>query len=156
MTEPEEQPEKDYTTVLGKAPTALQARFAEWLMGEEVGYDPKSAKSKEEAFREGVRLGVAHRMNYQASTHNREATAAEKAARQQSQGEEEAPAPAPAKKAAPAKAAPAKKAPAKKAAPAATPATAPPANRPAAKRAPARRAPVAASTAVETATDAPF
>lgn len=94
MTDVEEYEEPDYTEALGKAPTALQARFAAWIRGEEVGYDPNSAKNKLEAFTEGVRLGVALRIPYQASNHNREATEAEReeraAARQQAMEAREA------------------------------------------------------------------
>jgi hypothetical protein len=168
----EEYEEMDYTTVLGKSPTSLQARMAEWIRSEEVGYDPNAAKSKMEAFNEGVRIAVAHRMNYQASTHNKEATAIEreeraaekarataereaakaaKAAERETAAAaapvEETPAAKPAKATRPAKATKAAKA-----APA-TPATAPPATRAPARRAPARRAPAAAAS---TPADAPF
>jgi hypothetical protein len=155
----EEYAEPDYTLVLGKAPTALQRRMAEWIRSGEVGYDPNTAKSKLEAFNEGVRIAVAHRMTYQASAHNREATAVEKAERAQSreaaaaQREADREARAAARAATPAEApvetpavAKPKKAPAKKA-PAAPPAAAPATTRPAPRRAPARRAPAASSAA---------
>ena len=141
--------EPDYTTALGKAPTSLQGRFADFIMSEEVGYDPASAKSKEAAFREGVRLAVALRIPFQASTTNREATAAERAERQAQIEADRV-----AKAAAPAKAVPAKKATAKAAKAAPAPAAAPAAARPPARRAPARRAPAAA--AAPAATEAPF
>lgn len=69
--------ERDLTAYLDKKPTDLQERFAEWLMDEDiVGYDPAKAKTKEEAFREGVRLATAMRMVFQASPENQEANAA--------------------------------------------------------------------------------
>lgn len=137
--------EIDVKSYLDKAPTTLQARFADYLQ-EEVGYDPNSAKNKTEAFREGVRLGVALRMIFQASDYNRDARAAEQAERAESK---EA---APAKAAkAPAKAAPAAKAAkATKAAKSAAPAKA--ATRPAPRRAATRPAKAAAATTAE----APF
>lgn len=163
--ETEEYVEPDYKAALTKTATSLQARFAEWLQGDEVGYNPAAAKTKKDAFEEGVRLGVALRIPYQASEHNRAATAEEKAereaerqrakqerdaakaAREAATPAEEAPAPAPK----PAKSAAAARK-AAKAAPAGTPATAPAAPRPAARRAPARRP----ATPAATAGDAPF
>lgn len=160
--ETEEYVEPDYKKPVGKAPTALQARFAEWLQSDAVGYNPQAAKSKVEAFNEGVRLAVALRIPFQASDFNREATLvereeraalraeqerqreADRAAAKAAEPVEEAPAPKPAPKAKATKAA--------KATPAATPATAPAATRPAARRAPARRP----ATATATAGDAPF
>ena len=47
--------EIDLSAYLEKEATDLQSRFAEWLM-ENVGYDPSKAKTKQEAFEEGVRL----------------------------------------------------------------------------------------------------
>lgn len=72
----------EYSNYLGKEPTLLQARFAEWCIGENVGYDPSSAKNKDEAFREGVRLGTALRIHFQASPENQQARAEEVTARQ--------------------------------------------------------------------------
>lgn len=141
----------DYTYANGKPATPLQARFAEWLMGEEVGYDPEAEESKTDAFKEGVRYAVALRIPYQASDHNRAATAEEREERQLARAKavqereerrlaklREAEEALAAKKAA-ADAAPeateeTKPAP-KKSAPAATPAA-----KPAAKRAPVRKA----------------
>lgn len=166
MPETNEELEPDYTYALGKEATSLQRRFADFIISDEVGYSPASAKTKEEAFREGVRMAVALRIPFQASTTNREATAeeretrnaereqeaaererarAERAAKPKAEPEETTTDPVPKK-------APAKKAAAKKAAPApaSTPATAPAAPRPAARRAPARKATAAAAT------DAPF
>ncbi len=74
--------DNDYTYQNGQPPTALQARFAEWLMSDAVGYSPAAAKTKQEAFEEGVRLAVALRIPYQASGHNRRATDEEREARQ--------------------------------------------------------------------------
>ena len=152
MTDVAEETVPDYKRPLGKAPTSLQARFAEWLMGDEVGYSPASAKTKQEAFEEGVRLAVALRIPFQASDFNREATAVEREAKAAERIEREAakeaaaaaePQEAPAPKTAPAKKAAAKKAaPAKAAAPAPAPAKAAPA-----RRAPARRAAPAATAA---------
>ncbi len=62
----------DPAAYLEKPATALQERFAEWIKAE-VGYDPSAAKSKAEAFAEGVRLATATRMVFQASDSNREA-----------------------------------------------------------------------------------
>lgn len=171
MTDTVEQDEElDYTYPLGQPPTPLQARMGEWLMSEAVGYDPNAAKSKREAFLEGVRLCIALRIPYQASDHNKEATAQERADREQARAEAAAererkraeraaaaaktPEPEPVAEQ-PATAKPAKRAgkPAKAttAAPAA-PAAAPAATRPAARRAAPRRAPAAAATSG----DAPF
>jgi hypothetical protein len=107
--------EVDPTTYADKPATALQERFAEWIVSE-VGYNPAAAKTKLEAFQEGVRIATATRMVFQASPFNREAnaTAAAQRASARKAAEAAGEAPAPAKKAAPAKAAPA----AKKAAPA--------------------------------------
>lgn len=56
---------------LGKEPTDLQARFATWLT-DTVGYDASKAKTKQEAFEEGVRLATATRMVFQRSDENQE------------------------------------------------------------------------------------
>lgn len=117
--------EVDLTAYLTKAPTSLQERYADWLLDETiVGYDPSKAKTKEEAFREGVRLATAMRMIFQASPEN-------KAANDQRASAD----PAPVKKAAAAKATPAKKTTGKKAAPAPAEEEEPPAKtRPVAKK----------------------
>lgn len=93
-----EQAETDVTAYLEKAPTSLQVRFASYLQ-EEVGYNPNAAKTKLEAFQEGVRLATALRMVFQASDYNRNGRAAEKAA-SGSDSKDNAPAPAKAAKAA--------------------------------------------------------
>jgi outer membrane biosynthesis protein TonB len=151
----------DFTDYAGKSATALQARFAEWLMGEQVGYDPAKAKTKSEAFAEGVRLAVALRIPFQASPFNREANAASRAEAAKAREEraaaepEEAPKPAPVAKKAPAKKAAAKAAPA--AAPVETAEETPaPKAKPAPRRAPARRAPATAAAGTTGAADAPF
>lgn len=169
MTDTVEQDE-DYTYQNGVEPTPLQARFADWLMSDAVGYSPATAKSKEEAFREGVRYAVALRIPYQASAHNKEATERERIERQEAKAlaakerEEKRAAKAAAKAAsaeepteqpAPAATKPAKRtAGGKKATPApVAPATAPAATRPAPRRAP-RRAGTAAAPAASA--EAPF
>lgn len=76
----EAQAEVDLEAYLAKAPTDLQARFAEYIK-DVVGYDPSTAKNKDEAFKEGVRLATALRMVFQASDENRKATALRRKAR---------------------------------------------------------------------------
>jgi hypothetical protein len=109
-----ETPEVDPTIYLEKGPTALQERFATWIK-DEVGYNPSAAKTKAEAFEEGVRIATATRMVFQASAYNRAANEEARKAREAAEAQEieEAPAPAPKAK----KAAPTKKAAANKAAP---------------------------------------
>lgn len=63
--------EMDLEVYLTKAATDLQERFADWLKGT-VGYDPSKAKTKDEAFNEGVRLATALRMAFQRSDENQE------------------------------------------------------------------------------------
>jgi hypothetical protein len=125
--------EPDFAAIVAKPPTALQEHFHTWVL-EKTEYDPAKAKTKAEAFAEGIRIGTALRGVHQASPENQERLAEAKAAREAAAAVAE---PKPAKaaaKAAPAKAA-AKAAPAKKAA-------APPAEAPqATKRAPAKKAP---------------
>lgn len=99
----EEQASKDWSGYRDKPATDLQARMADWVI-EKTGLS-FSSKAAEAAFRDGIRLGVALRIPFQASPENQAV---------RSNGAAEA-APAPAKKAA--KAAPAKKASAKKAEP---------------------------------------
>lgn len=169
MTNAPEAEEIDYTYALGQEATSLQRRFADFILSEEVGYDVSKAKTKEEAFREGVRMAVQLRIPFQASATNREATEQERlerAAAKEKQTEAKEQAKAAKQEAAAAKASakstpveeaaeeapkPTKRAgtsKAKPAAPAPTPAAAPAARRPAARRAPAR--------AAATAPDAPF
>jgi len=69
--------EVDLEVYLTKPATDLQDRFADWIM-EVVGYDPSSAKTKEAAFREGVRIATATRMVFQASPENKAATKAKR------------------------------------------------------------------------------
>lgn len=155
--------EPDYKSYLDKAPTILQERFAGWLQGDEVGYNPAGAKTKQAAFEEGVRLAVALRMLFQASDFNRAENArvkAENEAKREASAAAAANAPDPEPvPAAPVKAAKAAKkaAPAKAARPG-TPeskeAAAPAA--PVATRAPARRAPARKATAGAAPTAAPF
>lgn len=61
----------DLSVYLEKGPTDLQTRFGDWIVGT-VGYDPSRAKTKDEAFREGVRLATALRMPFQRSDENQE------------------------------------------------------------------------------------
>jgi len=139
--------ERDYTVYLEKAPTDLQKRFAEWLMDEDiVGYDPSKAKTKQEAFEEGVRLATAMRMVFQASPENRAANEERKAARADESEEEPA---KPAKKAAPAK-----KAVKKAAAPAEE--EEPEEEAPAPKKAVAKKAPVKKRRPASDEDEAPF
>lgn len=59
-------------------PTNLQARFVGWIQ-DKVGYEPTKAKTKAEAFAEGVRLAVALRMPFQASDENQKVLAQRRA-----------------------------------------------------------------------------
>lgn len=122
---------------LNKPATALHDRFGIWIK-EEVGYNPSTAKTKDEAFLAGVRIATATRMVFQASDFNRAETAKLRAER------EAAVAAAPVTEP---KAAPAPK-PAKTAKPKASAAVpaAPAAEAPKPARRPARRAPAAAAT----------
>lgn len=153
----------DPTTYLDKAATPLQARFGDWIK-EEVGYNPTAAKTKEEAFREGVRIATATRMVFQASDYNRSANeesraqrAKERAERERQAAAEEEATPKPVKAAkAPAPAKAAKATPAKKAAKPVvveTEAEDETTEAPAPRRAPARRAPARRATATA---EAPF
>lgn len=123
---------------LNKPATPLHDRFGIWIK-EEVGYNPSTAKTKEEAFQAGVRLATATRMVFQASDFNRAETAKLREAREA----ELATAPTPAPKAAPAPK-PAKVA--KPKASAAVPAAPAPAEAPKPARRPARRAAATVST----------
>lgn len=80
--------EIDYTVYADKPPTDLQERFTDWIL-DKTEYDPASEKTKKEAFAEGVRLGVALRMKFQASPENQAVLEERKAARD----DDEAPAP---------------------------------------------------------------
>lgn len=97
-----EVPEVDYSNYRDKAPTDLQTRFADWLIDkvEPVAHDEEGNEVDLDlpSFEEGVRLGVALRMVFQASPENQAVLAENRAARE----EEEA-------KPAKAKAAPAKR-----------------------------------------------
>lgn len=75
----------DFSGYLEKGPTDLQARFTDWLQGDAVGYNPASAKTKAEAFAEGVRLATALRMKFQASPENQEELEARRAAKEERQ-----------------------------------------------------------------------
>jgi hypothetical protein len=70
--------EPDYTVYADKEPTDLQSRFGEWVI-DKTGIE-FSTKKEEAAFKEGVRLGTALRMQFQASPENQEVLEARKAA----------------------------------------------------------------------------
>lgn len=72
--------EKDYTEYRDKPPTDLQTRFSPWIL-EKTGYNPATAKTKQQAFEDGVRLSVYLRIPFQASPENKEATAEKRAGR---------------------------------------------------------------------------
>lgn len=63
----------DYTEYVGKDATEMQARMIEWLQTEEVGAEPSSFKNKQEAWEDGVRLGIALRIPFQKSDFNQSA-----------------------------------------------------------------------------------
>jgi hypothetical protein len=110
----EEAEERDYTAYVDKTATQLQLEFTEWVL-DKTEVDPAQYKTKEQAFREGVRLSMALRSAHQASPENQESLARRRAAAAAANGgdaEEEEPAPRKTARAT-AKAAPA---PAKKAA----------------------------------------
>lgn len=83
----EKAPEGDFTRYASLAPTPLQERFGPWIM-EKTGYDPATAKSKQEAFLAGVRLAVALRIPFQASPENKSAAAQLRAERAKSSDEQ--------------------------------------------------------------------
>lgn len=61
----------DYTEYPGKEETAFQKRFADWMLTDAVGVDPATDfKTKEAAFRAGVKLGTSLRIIYQQSDDN--------------------------------------------------------------------------------------
>lgn len=135
--------EPDFEKVLAKPMSPMIEHFHSWVL-DKTGYNPANAKTKAEAFAEGIRLGTALRGVHQASPENQERLAASRQA-----AEEPTPAPAKAAKAAPAKRG------GKAAAPAAPPAEAPPATqRPPAKKATRGRA--AAKTSTTVVDEAPF
>jgi hypothetical protein len=70
--EPAEIDGKDYSSYIEKEPTPTQARMIEWLKGDDVGYDPATAKTKAEAFEQGAKLVFALRMEFQRSPFNQE------------------------------------------------------------------------------------
>lgn len=74
--------ELQYQDYAEKEPTSLQAHMVEWIQ-EFTGVNPKEYEDKETSFAEGVRLGVALRMEYQRSSENRERTAAEREEREE-------------------------------------------------------------------------
>ena len=80
--------EEDYTKYADKAPTDLQKRFGEWILDK---VDPEI--ENEEDFLEGVRLGVALRMKFQASPENQEVLAANRSKVATEDDDEEKPAP---------------------------------------------------------------
>lgn len=89
--------EKSYEGYAAKEPTDLHEHLSDWIQ-EKTGYDPASAKSKQQAFLKGVQLGALLRMDHQASPENQERrrTLAERTAK----AKEEAKAAKPAKAAA--------------------------------------------------------
>jgi hypothetical protein len=106
--------EEDYAKYADKAPTDLQARFADWVL-DKTGVT-FTTKKEETAYREGIRLAVALRMKFQASPEN-QAAIVERAERVKAEELEAAKTPAPPRKGSlarttpprqPAKAAPAK------------------------------------------------
>lgn len=71
MTKADAEIEKDYTVYVDKDPTDLQTRMTDWVL-DKTGYDPAKAKTKAQAFADGIKLGVALRMEFQASPENQE------------------------------------------------------------------------------------
>lgn len=78
----------DLTAYVTKAPTPLQAREPDWIM-ENTEYDPASAKTKEEAFRMGVKLCLNVHKFFQVSDENRAATAEAREAKELERAERE-------------------------------------------------------------------
>lgn len=60
---------KDFASYKDKPATELQQELAAWIC-EKTGYDPATAKSKQQAFLDGIRLGASLRMEHQASPEN--------------------------------------------------------------------------------------
>lgn len=123
--------EEDYAAYLGKAATGLQTRFSAWIK-DKTGI-AFTTRKEEAAFDEGVRIGVALRMKFQASPENQAVLQAAKAER--ASAAEAAPAPTEAK---PAKA---KKEKAPAAAPVVAPVAAEPAKPKPAKKVAGKKAP---------------
>ena len=94
--------EEDYTKYRDKEPTDLQDRMADWVLDK---VDPELDDDEVDAFREGIRLGVALRMKFQASPENqavlKEQKAARAAAAAAEDDEDEEPKPKPKRKASP-------------------------------------------------------
>lgn len=82
-TEPDEavENERDLTAYATKPATASLEYYAEWLT-EATGYDPGSAKSKQEAFDRAVYLAVSLHRDFQTSPENQEFKERLKAARE--------------------------------------------------------------------------
>lgn len=66
--------EGGYPRYKSKAPTTTQARFTDWII-EKAEVDTNAFRNKDQAFREGVRLSMALRMQFQASPENQAALA---------------------------------------------------------------------------------
>jgi hypothetical protein len=67
----------DLPSYANKPITALQKSFADWVI-EKTGYDPQNAKTKRDAYYDGIRLGAQLRMAHQASPENQAARAKRK------------------------------------------------------------------------------
>jgi hypothetical protein len=83
VTEAPASGEQDFTKYRDKEPTDLQSRMVDWVV-EKVGMDEKLDLDDEDielAFAEGVRLGVAMRMKFQASPENQAVLKEQKANR---------------------------------------------------------------------------
>lgn len=80
-----EVPEVDYSVYRDKPPTDLQERMADWVLDQfdVVAHDEDGGELEldEASFREGIRLGVAFRMIFQASPENQAVLAENKARR---------------------------------------------------------------------------
>lgn len=73
-------PKKELTDYAAHTPSALQRRFADWIL-DKTGVQP----AEEESFRQGVAIATALRMDFQASEENRQATLAEREERKAAQ-----------------------------------------------------------------------
>lgn len=90
---PEPEQGKDYSDYIEKAATPTQARMIEWLQGDDVGYDPTTAKTKAEAFAMGAKLVFALRMEFQRSPFNQDAIEERRAELEEAKAETKAAAP---------------------------------------------------------------